>query len=125
MAIQRNVQQQNGAELERIRELVRVGADIDRVRWLHSLLGQQGKSPEQGALVRLHHVPEQEGDLYSGTWLDSELSFWEFVVVVARDSGAIHVERFEKATDQAAVTGHLPGKGKSFGQLAIQAFREQ
>jgi hypothetical protein len=125
MATQRNVQQQNADTLESIRVLVRAGADGARMSWLHRLLRQQGKSPEQGALVRLQHVPEQEGDFYAGIWLDEELNFWEFVVVVERGTGATKVERFAKATEQVSVTEHLPGKGKSFGQLAIQAFREQ
>lgn len=125
MTAQRNVQQQNADTLERIRVLAKAGADGTKMSWLHSLLKQQGKSPEQGALVRLQHVPEQEGDFYAGTWLDVELNFWEFVVVVERGTGATQVERFARATEQVSVSEHLPGKGKSFGQLAIQAIREQ
>ena len=94
MATQRNVQRQNEEARESIRKLAIAGADSTKMRWLHSLLTQQGKSPKQGALVRLKHVTEQEGDFYSGMWLDEELNFWEFVVVVARSTGVTEVERF-------------------------------
>jgi hypothetical protein len=91
MAIQRNVQQQNADTLASISSLVRAGANGATMRWLHSLLRQQGMSPHQGALVRLRHVPEQEGDFYAGTWLDEELNFWDFVAVVVRGTETTNV----------------------------------
>jgi hypothetical protein len=122
MSIQRSVAKQNEAtlaEIQRVAGLLSSGNAL--VRWLPGLLAQQGLSSSGGLLVVLNSVPEQEGEQFFGTWLTSGREFWEFAVVVSRENNAIlEVDHFRNIT-RSTVSAHVPGTGKSFGYLALQA----
>lgn len=125
MSLQRSVAQQNEAtlaEIKRVAGLLSSGSAV--VSWLPDLLAQQGLSSNDGLLVELHSVPEQAGEQFFGTWLSSGEEFWDFSIVVSRRSGALlEVEEFRNITQSTVVSAHVPGTGKSFGYLALQAFR--
>jgi hypothetical protein len=55
-------------------------------------------------------------------WLTREREFWEFAIVVSRESAAVlEIEHFRNVTQSTVVSAHVPGTGKSFGYLALQA----
>jgi hypothetical protein len=125
MARQLNVQQQNSLVKERMHHCAAL-LELERdLHWLLAVLRQHGHEPEQGVLVRLKQVPDQDGDLYSGTWLGPDLKFWQFTATVDRRSPSVTVESFEDATGQVAFTKYQLGTGRSFGQLAIEVLRER
>lgn len=122
MSKQRSVQQQNAAAKAEIERVVAKGTSLP---WLYAVLRSHQLEPSSGLLVRLSEIPEQEGNLLSGVWLSERLEFWEFVVVVSRESAElVVVERFENASASYPVTSHLRGTGSSFGYLACQVLRE-
>lgn len=123
MSVQRSVAQQNEATLAKIQ---RVAAFLSSgnafVSWLPDLLGQQGLNCSDGLLVALDSVTEQEGEQFFGTWLTRDRAFWEFAIVVSRESAAVlEIEYFRNVTRSTVVSAHVPGTGKSFGHLALQA----
>ena len=124
MPLQRNVAQQNEAtlaEIRRVAGLLSSGSAL--VSWLPGLLARQGLSSSAGLLVELRSVPEQDGEQFFGRWLAREGRFWEFAVIVSREDGAVlEIEHFRDVTRSTVVSAHVPGTGKSFGYLALQAF---
>jgi hypothetical protein len=121
-----NVQQQNEATKERIRQLAdRLRRDPLAHGWLICALQRASLPVEQGILVQLECVPEQEGDLFKGCWLTCESRFYSFEVLVPRlDEQDIEVERWEDVTAGTPIDAHLPGRGKSFGYLAREVLLE-
>lgn len=116
------VQQQNAkakAEIQRTAAAFEHGSPA--LAWLGGVISSRGLNPKAGVLVRLSEIPEQEGNLFSGVWLTRSQEFWEFAVVVSRNTNVVlEVERFENATPSVAVSEHQPGTGKSFGFLALE-----
>lgn len=126
MALQRNVAQRNAeakAEILRISEIF--AARSSHLAWLSALLVSHGLNPGSGILVSLSEIPEQEGHLFSGLWLSQSEEFWEFEVVLSRDSGELlSAERFENTTASVSVSQALKGQGKPFGRIAIEVLRD-
>jgi hypothetical protein len=123
MGIQRNVQQQAAEMRATIKRAASVGAAPPR--WLLSTLHLHSLQPQAGLLVRYVVVPEQDGDLHTGIWLTDSLEFWEFEVMVSRDSQhMLNVEEFSNATASYPAVAALPGTGPSFGYLARQVLHE-
>ena len=127
MSIQRNVAQQNGdIRFEIESSAAELSTNGSRFLWLSDLLKEHGLSKTEGLLVRILHTPEQEGDLYSVTWLTHTRRFWSFSVVLDRQtSKLIEVEQAEDITDQESVAMHMRGKGMSFGAIAIEFLNEK
>ncbi|MFC3684671.1 hypothetical protein [Hydrogenophaga luteola] len=123
MSLQRSVAQQNESTLAKIQQVAALlSSGSALVSWLPGLLGQQGLNCNDGLLVALDSVTEQDGEQFFGTWLTREREFWEFAIVVSRESGAIlEIEHFRNVTRSTVVSSHVPGTGKSFGYLALQA----
>lgn len=120
MSVQRNVQQQNAttrAEICRVANLFKsTPADF---AWLSTLLRSNGLNEDKGILAQLSTTIEQEGNLKSGVWLTLDCNFWEFSVMLARDTGEIiEVELFQKVTDSLPISDHVLGKGRSFASIA-------
>jgi hypothetical protein len=121
-----NVQQQNAASKDQIRKLSNsFRADRLGYAWLIVALQQASLLVEQGILVQLDQVPEQEGMLFKGCWLTTQKHFFSFdVMVPRRDEEVISVELWEDVTERVLINSHLPGRGKSFGQLAVEVLEE-
>ncbi|UMR29758.1 hypothetical protein MJ904_22385 [Massilia sp. MB5] len=126
MSLQRNVQQQTETRKAAIRRAMGLPATgVVSLNWLRPLLESNGISVEGGALVRFADTPDQGGTLCSGLWLTAGRDFWEFAVLVARESGELlEVELFSNATNTVEMARHLPGIQKSFGALAIEVVEE-
>jgi hypothetical protein len=123
MAIQRNVQQQAAETRAAIKRAAAVGEALPQ--WLRSALQQHSLEPQAGLLVRYFVVPEQEGDLHTGIWLTDSEEFWEFDVMVSRETQEVlDIEEFTNATASYAAVAALPGTGPSFGYLARQVLHE-
>ena len=122
MAQRRNVQQQT----EEAKASIRRSAERFRSRpqelaWLEALLISRGMETHCGILAKLTEVPEQEGNQFNGVWLSQEQEFWEFEVVVSRESGEIvSVDQFENTTAIVRTDLAIKGKGKPFGRMAIE-----
>ncbi|MCB4364331.1 hypothetical protein KIH07_11340 [Hydrogenophaga taeniospiralis] len=125
MPLQRNVAQQNAETEAKVRQAAEMFASHPtRLAWLNAILLSHGLVPNSGILARLSEVPEQEGNLFSGVWLSQAEEFWEFEVVVSRESGELlSTERFENTTNTVSVNQALRGRGKSFGRIAIEVLR--
>lgn len=123
MALQRNIQQQNAAtkaEIERVAAL-----QPSALSWLSAVLLSHALDPASGLLVRLHDIPEQEGNLMAGVWLTDTAEFWEFEVMLSRANGAVlGVQEFKNASPSFPSVPGVPGTGASFGYLALQVLRE-
>ena len=123
MSLQLNVQQQIEIRKAEIRRALPCAA---RLRWLVPVLASKGASVIGSGLVRLSETPDQGGSLVSGIWLSEDLEFWEFTALVSRSTGELlEVEEFLNATGSVEISQHLPGVGKSFGALAIEALLER
>lgn len=93
--------------------------------WLAELLGERGLSLANGILVRYDEIFEQERNLCKGIWLNSLRHFWQFEVLVPRQSSAsISVEHFRDISKSMNVAEHTPGVGRSFGWLALQVLEK-
>jgi hypothetical protein len=80
---------------------------------------------QAGLLVRYSEVPEQEGTLKLGLWLTDSLAFWEFEVMVSRESQQVlSVEKFTDVTQSFPAVATQPGTGPSFGYLAHKVLHE-
>src|SRR5579871_1895068 len=110
-----NVQQQNATSREQIRTLAKTFRDDPLgYEWLIAALLQASLRIEQGILVQIDVVPEQEGMLFKGCWLTTQRHFISFEVMVPRREGEpIAVERWEDVTREVPMNSHLPGPGKS------------
>ena len=84
MSLQRSVSQQNHEVLEKIQ---RGAGSLANYSWLPSLLVERGQNVEEGILVQIGSGTEQEGDEIFGVWLSSEKEFWEFSVIISRETG--------------------------------------
>lgn len=121
-----NVQQQTAISKDQIRKLAS-GFRRDPLSraWLIVALQQASLLVDRGILVQLKSTPEQEGELFEGCWLTTQSQFFSFEVMVPRrDEEQISVERWEDVTARTAISGHLPGRGKSFGYLALEVLEE-
>ena len=112
---QRNVQQQVALLRD---EIERTSASLESadssVSWLAMVLASHGLSVGTGILVSLSHVPEQDGEFYTGLWLESPGSFWRFEITVPRKQGAAPiVETFERTS--IPIVHRSPGKGATLG----------
>jgi hypothetical protein len=121
-----NVQQQNAVLKDQIRKLA---SDFHRDplsrAWLIVALRRASLPVDQGILVQLEEIPEQEGELFKGCWLTTQRQFFSFQVIVPRrDEELISVDRWEDVTTSTAINGHLRGRGKSFGYLALEVMEE-
>lgn len=123
MSTQQDVSAQNARTLEKIQDtLFEFRARSPRLEWLHQVLNARGLDPKSGGLVAVKETPEQEGQHFRGVWATTSRSFWSFVVVASRDYRTVlTVEEFDDVTAQTVVSEHVPGTGKSFGYLALQA----
>lgn len=123
---QLNVQQQNEqvrAEIERCARCF--SGNPAATHWLRLLLAERGLQPDDGMLVELGSTPEQEGDIWWGTWLTRSKAFWNFEVVVSRKTNqVISLEAFVEVTVSMLLSARSPGTGKSFGYLAIEVLDE-
>jgi hypothetical protein len=126
MSLQLNVQQQVDARKAAIRHAVGLPrSGTISLDWLGPLLESNGVPLNGGALVRFSDTPDQCGTQCSGLWLTPGREFWEFSVLVSRDSGKLlEVESISNVTRTMDVAEHLQGTQKSFGALAIEVFAE-
>ncbi|MBC5786393.1 hypothetical protein H8N03_25875 [Ramlibacter sp. USB13] len=127
MSSQRDVSQQNAGSLEQI-GLISSEYEMrpSRVNWLRSVLASRGIDPTAGLLVRLQEVPEQEGQYFRGTWLTTAGRFWDLAAMLSRDyREVVELDEFDDVTEQTLVSAHVPGTGKSFGYLALEALRRR
>lgn len=88
------------------------------------IIEERGLSSQSGGLVDLSQIPDQEGDVCVGLWLDFSERFWRFTVLVDRESSRACVETFEEVTKEISVGERLPGVQASFGRVAIDTLRE-
>ena len=120
-----NVTQQNETTLAEIRRVAALFASgSSALAWLRQLLSERALSANDGLLIQLTSLPEQEGELHAGTWLTEAGQFWEFSAIASRGTGTLlEVERFENVTQSTLVSAHVPGTGKSLGYLALGELR--
>lgn len=126
MAIQRNVQQQIDSVEAGIRAVAaRYCQSATGFAWLSAVLTTHGIDPRSGLLVRISEVPEQEDRLVSGIWLASTRKFFEFSVLIGRETGRLEeIEHFLEVTSSMSVERNLPGAGQSFGFIALRVLAE-
>jgi hypothetical protein len=102
----------------------------ERFEWLRVMLATRGYDAGAGMLVALRSVPDQGCWVHYGMWLTESGAFLKFVADEAFGSrlleGSGRLENFEleDVSDQTSTSPHLPGTGKSFGWLALDAMRQ-
>jgi hypothetical protein len=126
MALKLSVQQQNELTRTSIRRVAQQFIDRScRYEWIRTLLTSNGLDYRAGILIQLCDVPSQDGDRCHCTWLTRAHEFFEFDVLLSRQTFEIlEVEHFENVTDRTLVCAHLQGTGKSFGYIAIEVLGE-
>jgi hypothetical protein len=123
---QHNVQEQNALRKHAMIQCTRRLYDAqENLEWLVALLNARTATISRGVLIELGFMPAQEGDLVSGLWLSSDRQFFEFEVMLPRQSsGDLVVEKWEEVTQLVEISAHLPGTGKSPGFLALEILGE-
>jgi len=131
MGRQRNVQVQVAERGVEILKIARSFVDDPaRFEWLRALLASYGLDASAGILVELRSVPDQGCWVHYGMWLTSSEVFLRFVAEEkygARpldQSGLLDYSKLEDVTQQVSTAEHVPGVGKPFGWLAINAMRQ-
>jgi hypothetical protein len=130
MGKQRSVQTQTVERGIEIVDVARSFADHpERFEWLRAMLAARGYDAGSGILVELRSVPDQGCWVHYGMWLTNSGAFLKFVADEAFGSrlleGSGRLEQFEleDVSEQIATSPHLPGTGRSFGWLALDALR--
>ena len=102
----------------------------ERFEWLRALLVGRGLDTNAGILIELRSVPDQGCWVHYGLWLTASGTFLKFVADEAfgerplEGSGLLQYSNVEDVTAQTATAKHVPGTGKSFGWLALEALRQ-
>lgn len=123
-----HVQQQVQDRREQIQETAR---DFEmhpaRYGWLLTLLATHALARESGILVELKSVPDQGCWVHYGVWLTDAGRFIKFVadeaygVRLLDSSGRLESSSMEDITECTSVAEFVPGIGRSFGFLALEA----
>lgn len=131
MGRQRSVQVQAVERSVEIIDVARSFADRpERFEWLRAMLATRGYDAGAGMLVELRSVPDQGCWVHYGMWLTNSGAFLKFVADEAfasqllEGSGRLEHFELEDVSDQIPTSAHLPGTGKSFGWLALEAMRQ-
>lgn len=127
---QQNVQQQPGSRLEAMLETAHAFArHPERYEWLRAMLVSCALDPQDGILVSLRSSPDQDCWVHRGTWLTGNMRFIEFIAEEAfgdrplDGSGRLAYSSIEDVTQSTSLAEFVPGEGRSFGYLAIEALR--
>jgi len=116
----KNVAQQN--ELTYL-EMKECAASFDRISWILEALAMHGHSKDSGILIRLSDVPDQEGTLWSGSWLATNNTFYEFEVLTNQESTIIiEVESWLEVNPE--ISAHKKGIGKTPAYIALELLSE-
>lgn len=128
MKRQNNVQQQVQDLREQIRETARdFEMHPERYGWLPTLLATYALARSSGILVELKSVPDQGCWVHYGVWLTDAGRFIKFVADEAYgarpldSSGRLESSSIEDITVSTSVAEFVPGIGRSFGFLALEA----
>lgn len=131
MARQRNVQVQ---VIERAADILATArsfrTDPQRFEWLRALLASRGLDARAGILAELHSVPDQGCWVHYGMWLTSSGTFLKFVAdetygtLPYRGSGLLESSEVEDVSAQVSTDDRIPGIGKPFGRLAVDALHQ-
>lgn len=128
MKRQRNVLQQVQDRREQIQETARdFEAHPERYGWLLAVLATHALAPNAGILVELKSVPEQGCWVHYGIWLTAAGRFMKFIADEAYGarphvgSGCLESSSIEDVTECTSVAEFVPGMGRSFGFLALEA----
>lgn len=131
MAKQRNVQVQAEERREQIVDVARSCADHpERFEWLRAMLSTRGYDVGAGILVELRSVPDQGCWVHYGMWLTKSGAFLKFVAEEAfgsrllEGSGRLAYFELDDVSEDVSTSAHLPGTGRSFGWLALDALRQ-
>jgi len=82
-----------------------------------------GHSKDSGILIRLSDVPDQEGTLWSGSWLATNNTFYEFEVLTNQESTIIiEVESWLEVNPE--ISAHKKGIGKTPAYIALELLSE-
>lgn len=102
----------------------------ERFGWLKALLARHGLDAGRGILVELRSVPDQGCWVHYGVWLTTSRTFLRFVADepfgdrVLEGSGLLEHSEIEDITEKTSVAEHVPGTGRSFGWLALNALAQ-
>lgn len=128
MKRQRNVQQQVQDRREQIQETARdFDVHPERYGWLLTLLATHALARNSGILVELKSVPDQGCWVHYGVWLTDAGRFIRFVADEAdgarplETSGRLESSSMEDITECTSAAEFVPGIGRSFGFLALEA----
>lgn len=131
MGRQRNTQVQGRDRGADILDTARsFAAQPERFEWLRALLAGRGLDTSEGILIELRSVPDQGCWVHYGMWLTASGTFLKFVADEAfgerplDGSGFLKYSNVEDVTGQTVTAKHVPGTGKSFGWLALDALRQ-
>jgi hypothetical protein len=131
MGKQRNVQLQATGRGAEIVDVARsCAAHPERFEWLRAMLAIRGYDVAAGILVELRSVPDQGCWVHYGMWLTNSGVFLKFVADEPFGSrpleGSGRLEHFEleDVSEQISTSAHVPGTGRSFGWLALDALRQ-
>jgi hypothetical protein len=131
MGRNRNVQQQVEGRAAQIMDVARSFSEHpDRFYWLSTLLAAHTLEAHKGLLVQLQSTPDQGCWVHSGVWLTSSGRFVKFTAEEAygaralEKSGRLQDAWVEDVTEHTSIDEHVPGVGRSFGWLALEALRK-
>jgi hypothetical protein len=102
----------------------------ERFGWLEALLAHHSLDTSEGILVELRSVPDQGCWVHYGVWLTTSRTFLRFVADepygkrILEGSGLLEHFEIEDITAKTSVAGHVPGTGRSFGWLALNALAQ-
>ena len=124
---QLNVQEQNALEKSSIMEVTQSYIANDPYTiWVRDALKLNGINCDLGILVEVSSVPcgGNEQSSYA-TWLAANGQFYKMEATTILDSyKLVSVDVIENSTEKEKISGHLRGKGKSFGQLSLEVLNE-
>lgn len=94
------------------------------------MLSIRGYDAGAGILVEHRSVPDQGCWVHYGMWLTNSGAFLKFVAEEAfgprllEGSGQLEHFELEDVSEDVSTSAHLPGTGRSFGWLALDALRQ-
>ena len=126
-AKQKNVQEQNSLEKDRIKTCAigfRENSNLPEV--LIKCFENQGIDVKQAILLWHDRMPFGGlTDAYRGEWLTPERRFYKYEIYLdPKDKYVEEIELWEDITEQVEICEHKPGTGKTPGWLSIEVLDE-
>lgn len=126
-ARQKNVQEQNALEKERITQCAlsfRENGVLPQA--LRECFEQQGIDIKRSILIWHDTMPfGGPTEAYRGEWLTPDKRFFSYEIYLdPKDKYVTEIDIWEEISEQVEVSEHKPGTGKTSGWLAIEVLSE-